>query len=238
MKKVSPGQLNLFALIPVVGQEKPIAKEKKSTNIGNSDASLNCNPYEYYKEFTEEQKEIKNACPLRDECGCCCSQSCYEWALRTKNEQKPVKEEINEFNKKPDKPGRKSLNCPYCGRYLNDKECACIDLFKNAQDKPLYEQLRAICSFNGYWTTNKCPHPVNHCIDCVNAPKLPDIPTIKKLAVFNPNKENSFYLCPRCKRNKGKALVPNFNKKIFNSGLVCRECSDEMDKISEEAGCA
>jgi len=92
---------------------------EKPTNIGNADASLNCNPYEYYNEFSEEQKNLKNACPLRDECGCCCSQSCYEWALKTKNEQKA--EIVNKRAEIVNTPtdfsniSKAFYTCPRCG---------------------------------------------------------------------------------------------------------------------------
>jgi len=91
----------------------------------------------------------------------------------SKNKQKPESCEQNISN---NEQTRKHINCPYCGRYLDDKNCVCKELFEQVKDKPLHEQLRAICSHNGYWNRKECSHPANFCTNgCVNAPKIPEV---------------------------------------------------------------
>ncbi len=44
---------------------------------------------------------------------------------------------------------------------------------------------------------------------------------------------SAFYDCPRCKQNKGKALVPNYHKNLCENSLVCSECKTELESLAK-----
>jgi|GEM_PF-3609172 len=194
--KASPGQLGLFSHLndvtaPVVEQEKPVMQEPKTkhpSNVGNADPGLNVDPYCYYDEFTEEQKELKKACPLRDECGCCCHQSCYEWALKQKQEKNERKFENWHMCAKCVRGN--FVGAEFCGKDEKTNKWEC-------------------------WNNNFKFYEPDFLENKAEEKPLP------------------FYTCPRCGKNKGKALVPNFSRNVFDSDLVCAECMQEMECLEE-----
>jgi len=65
-----------------------------------------------------------------------------------------------------------------------------------------------------------------HATECKNSPKCPDDCNNR------PDREDpikSFYDCPRCKTNKGKALTPS------SEGLVCSDCRAEIESKEAES---
>lgn len=70
---------------------------------------------------------------------------------------------------------------------------------------------------------DRCENPTKCSDGCNNRP---DREPIKPAS--------SFYKCPRCEQNRGKALVPNNHADLYNkSGLICSECREELEAISK-----